>query len=228
MAEPIWKGKIPWEDVPYTIEFDEFGVASSTIAVQFRFQDATNAVSKIARIGTHPNFGYLKRKKATIQREEADLAKATITFEGVPPNTDIRTYSLKKSTNTEPISTHPDFDTWVEEGIYEFDEKGKAVFVQEAESSSVGGNQSFAGADSWLVPGAVYSEVWVRGRGGSAADFSKTGKIDNPPSSPVKPSLRQNANWIFMGGDIEVVGYGTKMNRQWKASGPKGWNTRIY
>lgn len=228
IMNPIWRGTIPFEAVPYTIEFDEYGVGSSTITVQFRFNNPSSAASQIEKIETHPSFAWLKRKKATINRQEADLAVATITFEGIPPETDKKTYKCTRSTNSEPISTHPDFKTWVEEGIYEVDDKGKAVFLTDVESNSVGGNQSFAGTESWLVPNAMYEEVWIQGKGGSNADFSKIGKVDDPPDSPVKPNLRQDANWLFMGGDIETIGFGTKMVRKWKASGPKGWNTRIY
>jgi hypothetical protein len=228
IMNPIWRGTIPFESVPYTIEFDEYGVGSSTITVQYRFQDPSAAAQKIANIITHPNFPWLKRKKATVNRQEADLAVATITFEGIPPETSKKSYKCSRSTNSEPISTHPDFNEWVSEGIFEIDEKGKAVFVGDSESKSVGGNQSFAGVESYLVPNAMYEETWVQGQGGGNADFSKIGKVDNPPASPVRPNLRGDANWLFMGGDIEVIGFGTKMTRKWKASGPRGWNTRIY
>jgi len=221
----IWNGSIPWEAVPYEIEFDEFGVASSTIHVQFRFEDPTKAAQRVANLVTHPTFGWLKRTKAKVQREEADFAKASITFDGIPPNTDERHYKLKASLSTEGIETHPLFPEWVADGLAVLDDKNKLDYFTDLPEDE----DSMAGLESWLVPNLVYEETWVRGNAGGARDFSKLGKKMSPPSSNAKPgNIGSGRDFLFMGGDIELIGFGSKMTRRWRLSGPKGWNKKVY
>lgn len=220
-----WKGSIPFEDVPYELEFDEFGVASSTIHVQYEFDDPAKAANRIAGIRVHPTFDWLLRTKAKIKREEANLAKATITFDGIPPNTDERKYKLKGSLSTESIVTHPDFNSWIEEGIVELDENQKPVWVD----LDVDEGDDLSGVESWLVPNLIYEETWVRGSQGGARDFSKLGRKMSPPDSDAKPgNIGSDRNFLFLGGDIELIGRGSKMTRRWRLSGPRGWNKRIY
>ena len=221
----IWRGTIPWEAVDYTIDFDEFGVAGSTINVQYQFDSPGAAAMKIAGIKVHPVFGWLKRKKATIKREEANLASASITFEGVPPNTDERTYKVKHSTSSEDIKTHPDFATWVEEGICSLSADKKTVIWKE---ESEGVKDSFFGTESWLTAGIIYEETWVRGNVGGGNELSLVGRIDQPPASNVLPRGAGGRNYLLISGDIEPIGFGTKMVRQWRMSGRRGWNSRIY
>jgi len=225
---PTWNGTIPWEAVPYDIEFDEFGVASSTMNFQFEFTDAAAAVAKIAGEKIHPAFPWLKRTKAKISREEANFGKASITYAGIPPETDERTYKLKSSLATEAIQTHKDFQTWIDEGLVTYDtaegaKKAELIWTQ------AGIDANFQGTESFLSPSQVYEETWVRGRSGSARDFSKLGKKMNVPPSDVKPgNIGSARNFLFLGGDIELIGYGSKMTRRWRLSGPNGWNEKIY
>ena len=220
-----WHGSIPWEDVPYEIEFDEFGVASSTVHVQFLFDDPGNAAQKVGNETVHPTFDWLKRTKAKIKREEANLAKAQITFEGIPPNTDERKYKLKASLSTESIVTHPKFREWIEEGIVDLDDNQKPVWIE----FDVDDPDSMEGIESWMVPNLVYEETWVRGASGGARDFSKIGKKMNPPDSDARPgNIGSSRDFLFLGGDIELIGFGSKMTRRWRLSGPRGWNNRVY
>jgi hypothetical protein len=177
---------------------------------------------------THPAFSWLKRTKAKVSREEADYAKATITFAGIPPETDERTYKLSASLATEDIETHPLFPEWVASGLAILDDKGKlSHFNDEAKGKDA--LQSLQGVESWLVPSLIYEETWVRGNAGGAKDFSKLGKIMSPPSSDVEPgSIGDTKSFLFLGGDIELIGFGSKMTRRWRLSGPRGWNKKIY
>ena len=226
MAGPItWHGSIPLEAVPYEIEFDEFGIASSTMHLQYRFQSPGAAASQIAGITIHPAFSWLKRSKAKIQRQEADFASATITFEGVPPNTDETTYKLKASLATEDIETHPKFQEWVDEGVAVLDDKNKLDYFSDDPNLE----DTLNGIESWMVPNLIYEETWVRGQSGGARDFSKLGKKESPPPSPARPSgFGSDRDYLFLGGDIEIIGFGSKMTRRWRLSGPRGWNERVY
>tara|TARA_R110000772_G_scaffold53591_1_gene122555 strand:+ start:591 stop:1274 length:684 start_codon:yes stop_codon:yes gene_type:complete len=221
----IRHGAIPWEDVPYDIEFDAFGVGASTIHVQYEFNDPASAANKISGILTHPTFQWLKRTKAKIQREEANSAKASITFEGIPPNTDEKHYKLKGSLATENIESHPDFQDWIDEGIVEVNDKNEV----ETWLTGPGDDFDFTGIESWLVPNLIYEETWIRGAKGGARDFSKLGKKENPPDSDARPgNIGSTREFLFIGGDIELIGYGSKMTRRWRLSGPRGWSDKIY
>ena len=225
MSCVTWNGTIPWEAVPYDIEFDEFGVASSTMNVQFRFGDPVSAAAKVANLLVHPHFPWLKRSKAKVQREEADFAKASITFEGIPPNTDEKHYKLTASLSTEGIETHPLFPEWVEKGLAVVDDKNKLDYFTDLPDA----DDSLAGVESWLVPSLIYEETWVRGNAGSAKDFSKLGKKMTPPPSNAKPgNIGGGRDFLFLGGDIQLIGFGSKMTRRWRLSGPRGWNKKIY
>lgn len=213
------------EDVPYEIEFDQFGVASSTLHLQYRFGDPDAAAAKIGGIIIHPAFSWLKRTKAKIKREEADYCKATISFEGIPPTTDERLYKLKASLATEDIETHPKFSEWVTSGLAVLDDKNKLdYFTDDPED-----DDSLNGIESWLVPSLIYEETWIRGNAGGAKDFSKLGRKDNPPPSDARPgNIGSVKDFLFLGGDLELIGFGSKLTRRWRLSGPRGWNKKVY
>lgn len=229
MSSINWQGTIPFEDTPFEIEFDEFGVASSTMHFQFEFESPEQAAMKIANILVHPHFAWLKRTRATINREEACFGKATVIFDGVPPSTDQKTYRLKGSLATEPIMTHPKFQEWADEGLVEVAEDGKSFIWTDQFTSAALDDDSLVGIESYLSPNLVYEEVWVRGNSGGARDFSKLGRKMNPPASNAKPgNIGSGRNFLFVGGNIELIGFGSKMTRQWRLSGRRGWNERIY
>lgn len=96
------------EDVPCEIVFDEYGIAGATLNYQCMWDHAPSLVSSMKY---HPDFGWLKRKSGKISREEAMLAKVSITFEGIPEEEEEAepTYSAQGSTSSEPIETHQRF-----------------------------------------------------------------------------------------------------------------------
>jgi len=116
-SEYFWVGEslatlLP--DVPSTIEFDDIGIASAELVYSC---DWDVAVPLVSAITVHPDYDFLKRKTASIQREEANMAKVSIKFEGIDPSGGgdpdeaVRTeYTLEGSSSSEPIEAHPEFE----------------------------------------------------------------------------------------------------------------------
>lgn len=229
--------RVQWNGNPFTtlveqaaldIELDRWGVAGSTINFGTRFGSYAEVVNKVSNIKRHPAFTWLVRTSAKITRSEADYCDISITFQGVPPDTNEKTYKCITATNSEPIETHPDFAMWAEQFHALFDDKGKLVGWESPEEGAEK-DDDFRGIESYLAPNFVYEEVWVRGRSASELrDFTKLGKIEDPPNSRARPKVKDGANFIFLGGDLELIGDGSKLTRRWKASGHGGWNKHIY
>ena len=211
------------EQVDEVIEFNEFGIARASQSFEANYDTAEAEVSK--RL-THPKFSWLKRKTGSIRRIVANSAIVTINFEGVPPDTDEKYYTLKASLSAAPIGTHPKFHEFaVPENGAIFDGDGNFVgWDIEIEGSK----NVFYGVESWLVPGYIYEEVWIRGTSSSEAnEFEKSGKIDTPPASSVRIKI-SGRNWLHFGGEVKPIGDGSKMTRRWRLSGPDGWIDDIY
>jgi hypothetical protein len=226
MSQVVWKGVIAEEPPAYDIDIDDFGVGSATLYRQWEWVSARDASSRIESMEQHPDFPWLKRSTARIKREEANFASASITFVGIPPNTDKRTYRMSASLGSAPITTHPNFQSLITEGLVTFDPEDGAIIW--AEKDRKGLENTLFGTESWLQPSMTYEEVWVRGSTGSSRDFRTIGLIDEPPKSDVRPQTPDGTNFLFMGGDIELIGDGTKMIRRWKLSSGGPWSERLY
>jgi hypothetical protein len=99
------------EDVPCDIDFDKFGIASATLNYSCLWDNAAELVSNMF---VHPDFNWLVRKSAKISRQEANLAKVSISYEGIPPlsATAVEAHTIrtvKGSTTSEPIESHQNF-----------------------------------------------------------------------------------------------------------------------
>lgn len=223
-----WRGNLTAaeEAAQYDIELDEYGVGSSTIYRQWEWSDPASIARLVEEYEEHPDFSWLKRKSARIARQEANLTTAQISFVGVPPETDKKTYRMTASLGTAPVETHPRFQELIDEGLVSFDpEEGTLIWSATDER---GDPNALFGTESWLQPTLVYEESWVRGSKGSSRDFRKIGLIETPPKSDVRPQTPDGTNFLFMGGNIELIGYGSKMTRTWKLSSGGPWSERLY
>lgn len=216
------------EDVPQEIVFDSWGVASSTLYYSANYDLAPGLVSGLL---VHPQFPWLIMKKAVIRREEANLAKISVAYEGIPPATDDRKYSMKGVTETSPIESHKNFikfagtPTSPAPGAV-FDQDGRFKGFIATTSGSTPNPK--AGIKSYLSPSISYQEVRTCGSGvnieGMAANL---GKIDTPPTSNVYVTVT-GRNWLLAAIDGEQIGLGVKVTRNWRLSGPRGWDQDIY
>lgn len=231
------------EDVPHTIEIDETGVASAQLTYNCQFDLAVVLVKQLQR---HPDYAWLVRKKATIDREEGYIAKVVVTFEGIDPtpppdaptneNGEIVTYAVQASTDAEPIETHPSFysfagkpndkTTWIN-GAY-FDPEGQ--FKGFRAPNATGQNKK-AGIRSYLSPGLVYIVTTTRSQANHSVvgiALAGLGHIDTPPNSIVMPTVEAGRNWLKIGADVETIGDGIRITERWKLSGRGGWDTDLY
>lgn len=212
------------EDVPATIGIDEDGVASGSIPYTTAWE---SAVGLALGMNHHPNYPWLKRKKANITREPGGAAKVVIDFEGLPSNPDPK-YSMDGSTSKEPIETHPDFVEKIggkpgaEKNSAVFDGDGKFKGFKQVHNGSANPK---AGVKSYLVPQVTYTqEKYLLA---TTSLLGSLGKIDTPPSSNVRPSVGSRT-WLMIGASASQVGNGIKLKRKWKLSGPRAWDEDIY
>ena len=240
------------EDVPATIKFDKHGVASATLNYSCKWAVAADLVRDIE---SHPDFEFLKRKDATIKREEAELAKVTINFEGIDPETNdgegVRTYAVKGGTSETPITAHPWFEkiagtgenpnkangaTWEQgpQGSWSFKEFGVTRETVDEEGGVNVVRNPIAGVTSYAEGGLTFQETYTKGFNTvgerEKADLQKLGYIDEPPEVDKYVDFGANSkrNWLLISCNIDDVGDGIKVTKEWRASGINGWFESIY
>jgi len=237
------------EDVPSTINYDDEGVVGATLNYTV---DWVAAPALVAVLLYHPDFTFLRREDATIERMEAGWAKVSVTFKGIDPNTeDGPTYSMRGSTGSEPIETHPDFatfagkwwdaTTWNAENGAEFVKKGQPDqgkflgFRLGEDAEGEGGAPAFnrkAGLRSYLEGGLLFreTELLAKEKAGQAqrANMALLGYIDEPPEVESFVDLEEDRTWLLITCSIEEVGDGLKVTREWRCSGRNGWDPDLY
>lgn len=234
------------ESVPATVDFDEDAIVGAELNYRVKWD---SAVSLVQNFKQHPDFPFMTRKSAQITREEAGWSTVKITFEGIS-DTEAK-YSVRGTTSTEPIESHPDFTefagkwydatTWVNGA--EFIKKGQkdqGKFLgfrvedpgedppEEGEES----NQK-AGVKSYLEGGMLFRETLTvkeddTSGARNAADMEDLGKISEPPNVNTFVQIEDGRNWLLVTCSIEEVGKGIKVTREWRLSGRNGWDPDIY
>jgi hypothetical protein len=234
------------EDVPATIEFDEEAIVSGTLNYRVHWD---NAVGLVAGFKNHPDFPFMTRKSATITRGEALWATVSIKFEGVSEET--TKYAARGSTSTEPIETHPEFSTfagkWYDASTWsngaEFIKKGQkdqgkflGFRLKEPEGSGGGSDSSDAnkkaGVKSYLEGGMMFRETRTVKEDSNgnrqSAGMEALGYIDEPPEVSTFVDVPSGRDWLLVTCNIEQVGEGLKITKEWRLSGRNGWDADIY
>ena len=217
------------EDVASEITFDYWGVGGATEHYYTQFD---SSVYLIQAKKFHPKFSWLKRKTASVTREEAGLCKVTINYEGIPPETNDKVYKVTNATSTEPIESHPDFVTKIggKKGAKlhnaKFSDEGEFERFPILEENGTTKNKK-AGVKSYLLAGIVYEETWTVGSTGfwDSSIMTPVGQINTPPTSPLFVTGR---NWLLKSCDISEKGFGYLIVRKWRRSGPNLWDEDIY
>lgn len=231
------------------VTIDENNRASGRVEFSGKWPEAVNLALSVA---AHPDFPALVRKTITVQRDSPMLARITMTFEGVVPGNSeepgiVTRYSLKGNVSAEPIERHPDFAG--EDGFggvatrgtkapnakgAVYDEAGKFLgFAVEKtpEEFYPDANRVKSGIRSYHMPGFIYEEDATYDKLAVQTievNMNNIGKIDSPPDSPVLPEVPSPRDWLLMGATVDEVGDGITFKRQWKLSGPRGWDRDIY
>ena len=216
------------------INLDEEGIGSGTTTYKAH-EDSIVALA--TNLEEHETHRWLKKKTARIKFEEGGMGLLTVNWEGIPddnpgsgPDGDYKkSYSLRSVARTQPIETHPDFDTFAgSPGA----EANNATFNEDGKFTGFGvGNDELAGVRSFLAPSVIYQEV-VTMNSVVAEDIGialdAIGKTEDPPDSKIKPEIGGDYNWLRIGANAQEVGDGVKLTNQWQLSGPNGWSTLIY
>jgi hypothetical protein len=208
------------EDISWEVVFDRWGVASATEAYWVDWNAASNLVKAKT---VHSVYDYLIRDTATIRREEANLARVTINYKGIPPTTNERFWRITSNVESQSILTHPEIEVLLADPL------NKPIIDDENAFQGWASDSPLAGYDNWQVPTFTLEEVWTRGSAVAGnEDLENTGLIDVPPSADgLRPSVGDR-NWLMMGGSEEAVGEGTKLVRKWKISGLAPYPEAIY
>jgi len=198
----------------------------------------------------HPIFTFIQIEELEINFEGA-YAVSKCKYVGADPRTfesegwTPPTYELSISLSEERIATHPKFK---EIGGSAKEPKNGANFrnaanpkmpnatTEEPANSNDGyvfdsfdltiGDEvnDFAGMESYLDPGATWRATST-GRY-SAATINAAGSI-GIPIGPA-PNLSSGRNWLSMGMSSVQRGRVFQLTQEWRASGRRGWNRKVY
>lgn len=195
---------------------------------------AVQAWVRATGVGTvhKPDFpGSLE--SATLEREEevheGDKWTVTRYYASTPSSVAAKTeYQLDVSLSNESIETHPKFKTVIatESNGAQFDAttgEFQGFFKYPKDGLTVS-NEEWIGVRDYLAPGVIWRETSYGGD--YSGVLSGIGKIDTPPGPC--PSAPSGMNWLYVGGSASRQGGLMVRRREWRLSGPRGWNSTIY
>lgn len=216
----------------------------STATAQFKIQRAQ--FSLLPKMNTaHPVFTFLGMSKRRIYFD-GPWACAQCDYGGFDPNEfgdfTAPVYELACGTEEEPIETHPKFATADIAGtpsdpkngaIFRHLESGALAYAGHAAASDDGyvfhsfkvGTELY-GIERYLDAGTIIWRKTQNFRRGFAAILNSAGKIDTPEGPA--PNLASPRNWLNMGTTTTIHGSAEQAVTEWRASGKRGWNTKIY
>ena len=218
---------------------------TGAIGAQVKWVQGNNTISGWYSGGTT----YGDMTSATAETQEGTISGST-TYK--KKGTDDPTYSMKVSTSTEPIDTHPNVDAIVgdinnpkHQAIFEKDGTFKqfpAFYLQsqaggiagllnaKGEEAAWGDPNRMAGGASYLSAGAIWTKSYKQK---TAPKLSGLGKISSPAGGAPTPDGR---SWLYTGfsasftspsKDQDKTTEGT-ISQEWKLSGRNGWDVDIY
>lgn len=239
------KNGIITED-PGTLVTDRTGLCTCTATFKIRL----NLWSQLPNVGAgHPIFDFILMEKRELVLK-GPWAIATCSYAGVAftdengPEGQI-VYELCSGVSEEPIETHPDFDKKIggtpmaPENGANFRNIADGSIANKAKKASTNdgyvfenfdlmvgaAKNDFAKIESYLEAGQLtWKKTWAAKA--SAEDLSNVGRIERPPGGA--PRLPAKSTWLNMGITSTKRGSAYTMVQEWRASGRRGWNERIY
>ena len=157
-------------------------------------------------------------------------------------------YSCKISVYTSPIETHPHFRDWAGTALTRvkkygatFDSRGRFSGFIPTENEVVGGdgrNYSKAGVKGFEEVGLIWEESRLHTATDTIAttdnDVGNVGRVVVAPPGFDKFFKTGGGtgvggrNFLYIGADIEQIGFGYKIVKKWRMSGYGGWDPDIY
>lgn len=180
--------------------------------------DASEADEQLPKLGDlHPDDDRLEVYNITRTYNSNGIVTANCSYFGLIASATPPVVSYSGGTNSDPIETHPNFSTLTSSSNYSYDDDGnflgftggdlQGVQYYLTPSSTVTVSQWF---DSKPILGARIAIV-TRPIGTSGYIFS----------SDIK-------NWLLVDSPYRQVGNFYQVSNVYIASGPSGWNTKIY
>jgi hypothetical protein len=163
--------------------------------------------------------------------------RVTYQYEGFLNSLPEPIYILSSSLSEEPIELHPNFQDFAGKpsaplnGAVFVDpdtekittDNSRGVF-REFKATLDGAVNLKAGVESYLSPGATWSEISFSAT--RPTDLGDLGKSDSP-SGP-NPSFGSGRDWLYYGADYQRRGHIYEIRKTWLLSGRNGWDPDIY
>jgi len=212
------------------LESDRFGVDMLTLV-----EEVPAGVPFRAMGSNHPDFPAMAIARRSGQRGVGNLWRVSYLYEGFITALPQPTYELSGSLDQQPIETHPNFSdiagtpsdpangaVFIDPSTGEITEEGDLGVFREFKSTLGGSPNPKAGVDSYMDPGATWTEIsfsLTQPSLGSLGDISS-------PAGP-NPSMG-GRNWLFWEVNSRRRGHIIEVRKTWKLSGRGGWDTDIY
>lgn len=178
----------------------------------------------------HPTYTSLRLSEKSIVREEGDIGLSSLKYEGLDPAKEDQlpdpVYELIKGNSSEPIDTHPDFVSTLGGTASAKIVANKPVFNSDGtfKNFEPDAANSLGGVQAYLASSMTFKKTYV--------DYSPPSSISAIPSvqdpeGPF-PALSPPMNWMLMNVSWTRKGGLYEIQKDWLASGKRGWNALIY
>lgn len=203
-----------------------------TVSENYRVADGENV--KTVTVESFSGWPSPPGDARDIQRSHED-GKYTLRYTIQDGQSQQDTYTLSASVSQEPLATHPLFkdiedSEWKKFKAWEKDPGDESIggWTPDSESASASMRKYSKfrnkGIEDYLL-GTVTLRVAEDNQG--TPRLSNLGRIDSPSYAPSLPNSR---NWLLVGIDAERTGASGRwrVTREYRASGPGGWNEELY
>ena len=236
MAETVWGAEDDYVRQSISISVDEVGVCELTETLLCK--DEAAAVEALAVVAEDIPVSLINPyvKGTSADRLEAGWWQVVRTFSAALLDDSellFKVYSCETVANSEPIQTHPDFNTFagvpgspVNGAIFDLQ---TGDFMRFAPYLPDGSKNRKAGITDYKVPIISFSEVRIIFEDELSSFVRGTGFVDDsPPNHPLRPRFKHR-NWMLVVCDPQWVCDKTyKLTRKWACSGPRGWDRVVY
>ncbi len=210
-----------------TLAVSKTGVA--TLTEQYRGPYALILSTAPNIYDPHPTYNNLLLSEKSAVREEGDIGLSNLKYEGPDPAKGDQlpdpVYELIRGNSSEPIDTHPDFVSTL--GGKRGSELNLAVFNDDKtfKNFQPDATNNLGGVQSYLAASMTFKKTYVDYSPPSS--ITDIPKVEDPEDGPF-PALTPPMNWMLMNVSWTRKGGLYEIQKDWMASGKRGWNPLIY
>ena len=196
---------------------------------------AAITASRIFPIATYA--GYLNFEKSTVTFD-GTFAVITTEFAGTtysaePTGDEGVSYELIIGTAEEPIETHPDFISKI--GGQPSSPKNGAIFldpetglITEDDAKGVFHAFNASSAKAGMISYLAGRNITFRKNWTQDSKPSSLGGVGGRDTPSAAPSVSGGYDWLYIGMSYVKRGDHYSVSREWKLSGPGGWDSDVY